>query len=217
MSNPIKRNTFPFKLLVEGKDDLFVIANIRDTHRLTDNFEIVDCEGVEKMPDQIIARIKRQRPNITAIGIVVDADQDLKARWNSIRDILVKEDYVVPFKPEKDGTIISGIGRNPTIGVWLMPDNLQSGMLEDFVRFLIPEDDSLRPYVSEVLAQIEGQEFDNRYNPDTHRAKAFIHTWLAWQKDPGTPMGLALTKTYLDHNANICLRFVSWLERLFKS
>ena len=217
MSEYINRKKFPFKLLVEGKDDLYVTASIRDTHKLVDNFEIVDCEGVDKMPDQIIARIKRQRPEINAIGIVLDADQDLQARWNSIRDVLSKEGYLVPISPAKDGTLIEGTGRNPTIGIWLMPDNLQSGMLEDFVRYLIPEDDLLSPYVSDVLTQLEGQVIESLYNPKSHRAKALIHTWLAWQKDPGTPMGLALTKTYLNHNADLCQRFVNWLNLLFNT
>ncbi|WP_018618306.1 DUF3226 domain-containing protein [Spirosoma luteum] len=215
MSENISRRKFSFKLLVEGKDDLYVTATIRDAHQLPDNFEIVDCEGIDKMPDQIVARIKLQRPKINTIGIVLDADKDLKARWDSIRDTLRKENYEVPELPEKDGTVIAGIDRNPTVGIWLMPDNLQLGMLEDFVQYLIPESDLLRPYVGEVLRKIEGLNIDSLYNPQSHRAKAFIHTWLAWQKDPGTPMGLALTKTYLDHNAELCLRFVSWLNRLF--
>ena len=58
MSDYINRKKLPYKLLVEGKDDLYVVANIRDKHLLADNFEIVDCEGVDKMPDAIIARIK---------------------------------------------------------------------------------------------------------------------------------------------------------------
>ncbi|WP_020597038.1 DUF3226 domain-containing protein [Spirosoma panaciterrae] len=214
MSNQIKRNKFPFKLLVEGKDDLFVTANIRDAHQLPDNFEIIDCEGVEKMPDQIIARIKRQRPEIEAIGIVLDADQDLGTRWNSIRDILIKEGYTLPVSPEADGTVITGIGRNPAIGIWLMPNNLQSGMLEDFIRLLIRPNDLLSPFVEQALVQLEAQPIESRYS-EIHRAKAYIHTWLAWQKDPGTPMGLALTKTYLDHNTELCQQFVNWLNRLF--
>ena len=215
MSEAANRRRFPYKLLVEGKDDLFVTAGIRDRHHLPDNFEIVDCEGVDKMPDQIIARIKQQRPKVETIGIVLDADNDIQARWDSIRNVLRDEGYVVPASPDSDGVIISGIGRNPDVGIWLMPDNTQTGMLEDFVRHLIPQEDMLYPFVTQILAEIEAQNSPNRYDPATNRAKAIIHTWLAWQKDPGTPMGLALTKTYLDHNAELCQRFVSWLNRLF--
>ncbi|MFD2571354.1 DUF3226 domain-containing protein [Spirosoma soli] len=215
MSEFINRKKFPYKLLVEGKDDLYVTASIRNQHQLTDNFEIIDCEGVDKMPDQITARIKLQRPQIAAIGIVLDADYDLQARWKSICNILQQEGYPVPTSPGADGTVIEGVGRNPNVGIWLMPDNSQSGMLEDFVSYLIPQGDLLKPFVEQTLSQIEEQDIESRYDPQYHRAKAFIHTWLAWQKDPGTPMGLALTKTYLDHNTNLCLRFVNWLNRLF--
>jgi hypothetical protein len=50
-----------------------------------------------------------------------------------------------------------------------------------------------------------------------HKSKARIHTWLAWQEDPGTPMGLAITKSYLDTNQELCNLFVNWLNNLFNS
>lgn len=215
MSNQINRRKFPFKLLVEGKDDLYVTTSIRDRHQLPDNFEIIECEGVEKMPDQLIARIKLQRPTIDTIGIVLDADADLNARWKSVRNILQAEGYTVSPRPDPNGTVIEGVGRNPTIGIWLMPDNLQSGMLEDFVRYLIPQNDLLRPFVDQILTRIEVEDIESRYDPAVHRAKAFIHTWLAWQKDPGKPMGTAIAATFLDHNTDLCLRFVAWRNRLF--
>lgn len=50
-----------------------------------------------------------------------------------------------------------------------------------------------------------------------HKAKARIHTFLAWQEDPGTPMGLAITKKYLKPDSTNCLPFVNWLQELFKT
>ncbi|GAB4007934.1 hypothetical protein GCM10028808_12850 [Spirosoma migulaei] len=216
MSKQIDRTKFPFKLLVEGQDDMYVAASIRDKHQLADNFEIINCHGVEKMPDQIVARIKLKRSTINAIGIVIDADQDLNARWNSIRDLLRKEGYTVPPSPAKEGTVIEGINRNPTIGIWLMPDNeTEPGMLEHFVESLIPDNDSLHPKVIQILAEIEHEGL-NRYTL-IHHKKALIHSWLAWQEEPGKPMGTAITATYLDHNADLCLRFVNWLNLLFNA
>ncbi|CAN5213568.1 hypothetical protein BH09BAC4_BH09BAC4_16860 [soil metagenome] len=214
MSDYINRKKFPFKLLVEGKDDLFVTANIRDVHQVPDNFEIIDCEGVEKMPDQIIARIKLQRPTIDIIGIILDADQDLLARWNSLKGTLEKEGYEVPPSPDVNGTVITGVERNPNIGIWLMPDNAtEPGMLENFVELLIPDNDDLHPKVLQILSKIESEDL-NRYAL-IHHKKALIHTWLAWQEEPGKPMGTAIAATYLDHNSELCLRFVNWLNRLF--
>jgi hypothetical protein len=46
--------------------------------------------------------------------------------------------------------------------------------------------------------------------------KAHVHTWLAWQEEPGTPMGLAITKKYLKNvHSEPCLRFISWIRRLY--
>jgi hypothetical protein len=48
-----------------------------------------------------------------------------------------------------------------------------------------------------------------------HFAKAHIHTWLAWQSDPGTPMGLALTKKYLDAGSLGTAPFLRRLDAMF--
>jgi hypothetical protein len=48
-----------------------------------------------------------------------------------------------------------------------------------------------------------------------HCSKAFIHTWLAWQKDPGLPMGRAITAKALSADSAIAVSFVNWLNRLF--
>lgn len=45
--------------------------------------------------------------------------------------------------------------------------------------------------------------------------KAMIHTWLAWQREPGRPMGLAITKRFLDPEAPSAMEFVAWVRRLF--
>ncbi|WP_367881111.1 DUF3226 domain-containing protein [uncultured Duncaniella sp.] len=48
-----------------------------------------------------------------------------------------------------------------------------------------------------------------------HREKARIHSWLAWQEIPGTPMGLAITKKYLSTEPPVCQAFIQWLNSLF--
>lgn len=211
MSQEPNRKRWPKKLVVEGKDDLYVIANIRDKYQLEDNFEIIDAKGVDKVPDVLLSQIKAKQ---AVVGIVIDADDKIDTRWNSLRTVLVAQDYVVPEKPDTNGTILPATGRNPKIGIWLMPDNRQEpGMLEHFVATLIPDDDLLKPQAQEILDKLEINNL-NKYSA-IHKSKALIHTWLAWQADPGTPMGLAITKTYLNHNTELCQRFAHWLIRLF--
>ena len=86
-------------------------------------------------------------------------------------------------------------------GVWIMPDNRQNGMLEDFISFLIPHDDRLLPVVDSIIEKIEADKI-NKYKM-IHHSKACVHTWLAWQEDPGTPLGVT------------CKRLIDWMNNLF--
>lgn len=213
--NPNNRpqERFSAKLLVEGKDDQHVVWAICKKYQIPYTFDVIDCGGRSQILERLPVDLKQE--GITAIGVLLDADQDLQKSWQNICARLAPYNYKIPDQPGPQGFIHLPHDIYPGVGIWLMPDNLQSGMLEDFVRFLIPQEDLLNPFVEQILSLIEQEPIETRYDPELHRAKAYIHTWLSWQKDPGTPMGQALTKTYLNHNTDLCLRFVDWLTNLF--
>jgi hypothetical protein len=48
-----------------------------------------------------------------------------------------------------------------------------------------------------------------------HLSKAIIHTYLAWQDEPGYPMGQAITKETLRPHTDIAINFTDWLRCLF--
>jgi len=166
--------------------------------------------GVDKLFSQISLYIKNRDQSL---GILVDADFNLQLRWNSLVTILAPLGYMLPDQPDPRGSIIHSKRFNTKVGIWIMPDNLVTGMLEDFVNTLIPEYDPLISYAEKIISEIEDNQIAQFAN--IHRSKALIHTWLAWQENPGTPMGLAITKSYLNHNHELCLLFVNWLNRLF--
>jgi hypothetical protein len=83
----------------------------------------------------------------------------------------------------------------PTIGIWLMPDNSTPGALEQFARLLVPGSDKLWPEAETVVQHIKSIEQRFRM---TYEMKATLHTWLAWQKEPGKPIGQAMIKHFLD-------------------
>jgi hypothetical protein len=94
-----------------------------------------------------------------------------------------------------------------------MPDNDSSGMLEHFISFLVPKGDTLW---ERATAEVESivRAGQNKF-PVGHTMKAILRTWLAWQQDPGTSYGDAITKKYLDHNCKEGQIFFDWLRRLF--
>jgi hypothetical protein len=146
---------------------------------------------------------------------VLDADQNLMRRWQQVLTVIekVSSGYVLPSQPDPVGVIIPAPDDyKPRLGIWLMPDNQNLGELEDFVAYLIADGDQLRPYALDVLSKIEAAKL-NKYKHK--RSKAFIHTWLAWQKEPGLPMGAAITAKALSADSPIALIFINWLNRLF--
>ncbi len=160
---------------------------------------------------QISVRLKQS--GIEKVGIVVDADTDLAFRWQSLKDTLTKSGYNVPAQPAPSGSIFRQKDL-PTVGIWIMPNNQTNGMIEDFIKALIPHHDKTLPFAEQTLAELEKQELHGYQ--EVHRAKALIHTWLAWQESPGTPLGLAITKSCLTTNEELCQQFVDWLNELFQ-
>ena len=101
----------------------------------------------------------------------------------------------------------------PRTGIWIMPDNRAKGILEDFLRFLIPQCSKLYQHVEDSLEKIPKEE---RFFKPVSLPKAKIHTWLAWQEDPGKPLGTAITARFLDPNVPEVDTLVSWLKDLYR-
>ncbi len=202
------------QLVVEGKHDKHVIWALCKRHDVEETFSVETPDeedgGVTKLLSSIPVRLKI--PRLRALGIVLDADQNIADRWEAVKSLLEASGYTVPDQPSRNGTIVTDLGK-PKIGIWIMPNNYLPGMLEDFVASLIPAGDSLAPKVEEVLKTIE-QEGLNRYRL-IHHSKAFMHTWLAWQENPGLPMGQAITVHALNYDAHIAVSFVEWLRDVF--
>ena len=205
----MRSNKFSKLLLVEGNDDKHVIYALCNHFNVNHNFDVIDCKGIENLMLQIPVRFKQS--GIDTIGIIVDADLDLSSRWQQIHGILKNIFPELPNKLPKEGLIFKN--ENFSVGVWLMPNNVIPGMLEDFIKFLIPNDDEQFPEIKNFLDQLEKNGI-NGYKK-IHRSKAEIHSWLAVQSDPGTPLGLGITKRYLTIEEDECKNLVQWLIQLF--
>jgi hypothetical protein len=199
----------PNILLVKGIDDLHVVSSLLAARGFPDAFKISAKGGVDRVLDTLPVQIKAT--GTERVGIVIDADVNISGRWGAVRAILERAGYDPPRDPPADGLVLSQ-GGLPRVAVWIMPDNQVPGMLEHFIECLIPKDDILYPKARDSVASLEGNE---RRFSDAHEMKANVHTWLAWQADPGTPLGLAITKQYLSSDRPSADRFIAWLDRCF--
>lgn len=200
-----------FRLLVEGSDDLHLVKNVLRAHGLIldPGREIHDCGGVKTLLDDSLPL--HLRGSYDAIGVIVDADLDIESRWQSICTRLTTAGYIVPAVPLREGLIVDT--HPPVGGVWLMPDNSLPGTLEDFAARLIDPADDLWPLAKESVARLPEPR---RFHAAAER-KAEIHTFLAWQEDPGTPLGLAVTKKYFQTDVALAHTFLAWVNRLRSS
>lgn len=199
-------------LLVEGKNDQHVVWALCEAYKLPETFDVLvpGDGGIEAVLQDIPARLDES--GLKSLGIMLDADEDIQACWAGVRRRLEAAGYILPQQPVREG-FITVLPDRPKVGVWVMPDNQLPGMLEDFVSYLIPQNDGLKPIAEKTLQSLEKKKL-NLYKP-TYRSKALIHTWLAWQETPGMPMGQAITVRALQHDQSLANSFVNWLQRLF--
>jgi hypothetical protein len=198
--------------MVEGTDDEHVVKHICGQRGLGTIEVIHKYGGKTQLLDGIGTRLKES--DITELGIILDADTNLLASWQSVADRLRASGYLISPMPSLDGTVaVAPPGTLlPRVGIWLMPNNEVPGILEDFLRFLVPDGDPLFGYVEQSIAAIPAEQvrFDSLSRP-----KAKMHTWLSWQAEPGRPFGQAIAARYLDPNLPSVDDFARWLRRTF--
>lgn len=208
---------YQYKLLVEGNDDQHVVWALCQYHNIHENFDVIDCNSITQLFGQLSARLKYPENN-TRIGIVIDADTDIRSRFDSFISIVKNsgkygcDDITL----KQDGLILHPTDNNyPIIGLWCMPDNSLNGMLEDFVIQMAHDTDKVLMEKAEAtLSEIEAENLQ-KYKP-VHRAKAKIHTYLAWQDMPGRPLGQAITAQTLNADSENAVRFINWMRELYQ-
>lgn len=193
-------------LLVEGADDAHVVRHLCGRQRDMPAFEISDKKGFPQLKDAIGPEIKVA--GRIALGILVDANDDVDARWNAVGHQLRQAAVNPPVRTTAAGTVVEG---KPRVGVWLMPDNGSAGELEHFIRRLLPADDPVWPRAQRYIDEI----------PAAHRKfatgkilRAKIHAWLATRQEP-RKMGMAIGAGDLNAADPLATQFMDWLRRLF--
>ncbi|UQA55179.1 DUF3226 domain-containing protein [Polyangium aurulentum] len=208
------RPTSRLRLTVEGKDDQGAIIHLLKRHGIDWDAERPALPNVEiaETVDKVLDSIAPGARSYDRYGVVLDADASPAQRWAQVRDRLAALGLAVPAALEPRGLIVPGLRPGYRIGVWVMPDNGESGILEDFLAKLVPTADPCWSHAQEATAK--ARQLGARLAEKDVR-KGELHAWLAWQERPGMPFGTALTAKVLGHDSAEALRFVDWFRRLF--
>jgi hypothetical protein len=154
-----------------------------------------DYDGYHKIVDSDVIATELQASGLSALGIMIDADDNPQGRWQSVRQACLKSIPDIPeILPEKG--LIHTTSNTIKFGVWIMPDNKMRGMLETFLAYMLPNENELLWQFSQETtkkARRKGAPFI-----DSHYDKANIYTWLSWQNPPGRQLHQAIMERILN-------------------
>ncbi len=158
------------------------------------------------------------RGQITRLGVVVDADyaaQELNGFANrrmQLVNILADKGFTITDVPEPECGEIFNHPSGAKIGIWIMPDHADDGMIEDLLLACIKAElNPLKEHAQVVVGQLGVlQQFAE------HRTcKAYLATWLAWQDKPGISHAYAYSQNRFDRLNPTLQALNNWLKSLF--
>ncbi|MEQ1737359.1 MAG: DUF3226 domain-containing protein [Rhodoglobus sp.] len=206
----------PKVLLAEGKDEQWVLPELLDAAGVAWPSQappvwIEETNGIATILSSPVIETELKTSGLRILGIVVDANGDIGARWQSLSARLEMVIPGLPPEPRLEG-VVHDRSDGIRVGLWIMPDNLERGMLETLLLRIRAGDGTLYDHARDAVAaaRTKGATF-----LEAHRDKAELHTWLAWQDPPGQQLHAAVRAHALDARSPLAAPFVAWFRRLF--
>lgn len=211
-------------LLVEGDADKSFFQKICKNLSLDTYVQVAppkDLSGTHNSKEGVFQQLGLLFPQLndgelTHIAVVVDADYLAQHGLGYQKTIDRITSIVEPFGFELDQDAQSGICfKNPDgladFGLWIMPNNQQEGMLEDWIKTCISEtEQTLFQQATDAVQNIPTPKF-----PAHLTSKAEVATWLAWQKQPGHGLYAVIKDQLLDYESPLFKELERWLLNVF--
>ena len=199
----------PRLLLVEGSDEVNFFDALCEHWGIVD-IETVETGGKDKFKIELPTLLNAQGfENVEALGIVRDADLSSQSAVQSIQSSIRK--YNLPIPPGHNE-----YSQNETIkvGIYIMPGNRDSGMLESLVLDTV-EGHPVRicsdAYIESLRDHLE-QNPDINFPRNVHKAR--LQAYLAGMEKFIPGLGLAAKKGYFDLDSPALDEIKSFLVNL---
>jgi hypothetical protein len=179
-------------LVVEGNDEKIFFEELFKHMAKEDITDIQDVGGKDNFKNSMptLTRISGFN-DLEAIAIVRDADDSCQGAFESVKGVLKENSLLAPGRP---GEFSQGY---PKVGIFIMPDNKNSGMLENLCL--------------ETVKDKVGMKCVNRFidcanqleNPPKNKdiAKAKVQAFLAIMPGVFDKVGLGAQKRYWDFDS----------------
>jgi len=208
MSDPI----LPL-LVLEGSDEWHLLRSVdeRIAKLFPDNTMPKSRKGENVSGPTIAKRLSTALLSSEkgTVCVICDAESTgPQKQWDDIKEVLSNQGYPdLPDQCPPDGYLGSR-DELKRVGVWIMPNNLDNGMLEDFYLSAIPANNPelllADPFVRSIMKPL----FKDKIS------KATLGVWLGIQKNP-VSAGVALKRNWIEKDSGHFPPFLVWLARLF--
>ena len=216
-------------LLVEGDYDKEFIQRFCDSSLGVNAIKVqvltpkgigVAQNGWRSITDNLSIPLKKLAiGDIDKFGIMLDADYSpnnsggFSSRYKLITAKLKLHDYVIPDQPNLgNGDIFKHNNGLAAIGLWIMPDHRNDGMIEAFIEKMIATNVDQQALLVHANKTVTTTLPVTLFNKAIHTTKSKVLTWLAWQKKPGQ-LHINLTNGVFDRNK--VANFETWLKSTF--
>jgi len=216
-------------LLVEGQDDQYFFQTYSEKVLSNNALEVYPPKAAAPTTGNGWGNLIKNLPillgelkngNIDKLGIILDADYPpdnsggFSERYNKVIEKLKTAGYIIPTAANAGkGDIFQHSNGLEPIGLWIMPNHQDNGMLENFIESMITsiQQKSLLNHAQKSIDDLPVTLFDKQL----HTAKAKIFTWRAWQTEPGLSPNKALNDSLLDLDQTTAANFTRWLQTVF--
>ena len=212
-------------LLVEGESDRSFFEEICKTLGLHTSVTVAppkDVGGSHNTKEGVLNHFpillnQLGDAQITRLAIIVDADsEDNGGGYQRAIDKVAEKVEPYGFTMISDpvgGVLFQHDDGLADFGLWVMPNNCDEGMLEDWIKHCIhPDENNLFAHAETVVDTLP----QTKFNP-IHISKAEVATWLAWQKKPGHGLYHAVEENLIDTNSALFKELCVWLTHIYSS
>jgi len=212
-------------LLVEGEADKSFFEQVCKTLELHTSVTVAppkDVGGSHNTKEGVFNHLpillnQLSDAQITRLAVVVDADsEDNGGGYNRAIDRVTEivKSYGFTLASDSVGGILfkhdDGLA---DFGLWVMPNNCDEGMLEDWIKSCVHSDEhKLFAHAETVVDTLPQIKFKS-----IHISKAEVATWLAWQKQPGHGLYRAIEDQLIDMDSKLFLELKDWLIQIYSS
>lgn len=213
-------------LLVEGKSDEVFFGALYKTLGLSAKVQVappLEVGGSSNNKEGALNHLPvllNQLPDgqLERLGVIVDADYSAagglgyQRTVDRVSEIVLKSGFSRPKPIGKSGGLaFSSADGFHDFGLWVMPDNHNDGMLEDWIKSSIVQSESpLLTQAQQAVGALKEPKFKQ-----LHLSKAEVATWLAWQRNPGRGFESAVTELLLDRQARPMDLLEQWSRHIF--